>query len=156
MSSNILFQEKQRFNQWWLYLILVLPFGFMIYEVASGDINWTAIVIELIVLGLVFALIISTNLKTTVYENGIGYSFFPFVLKERVILWDEIKTIEVRQYQPLLEYGGWGLRYSLKNGRAYNIRGNQGLQLVLKNDKKILIGTQQPATLQQVLEKLKK
>jgi hypothetical protein len=40
-------------------------------------------------------------------------------------------------------YGGWGIKRGI-GGLAYNVSGNQGLQLVLTDGRKILIGTQKP------------
>ena len=45
------------------------------------------------------------------------------------------------QYNALLEYGGWGVRVS-PLGMAF-IAGNTGVQLVLKDGSKVLIGTNQ-------------
>jgi hypothetical protein len=59
-------------------------------------------------------------------------------LKKKFFSWEEIEKISVREYSPLFEYGGWGIRRG-KSGRAYNVKGNIGLQLVLKNGKKILL-----------------
>ncbi len=154
MTELTIFEEKQRFNQWWLYAILLLPVGFIGYEIISKEINWNAVLIELLILALVFALIFSIQLKTKITETGIGVQFFPFVWKEKHFRWDEIKTMEVREYSPIAEYGGWGLRYSFKNGKAYNISGNNGLQLIFTNDKKLLIGTKKPEELKAALSKL--
>ncbi|MHC4386604.1 MAG: hypothetical protein ACYSUG_06395, partial [Planctomycetota bacterium] len=55
----------------------------------------------------------------------------------------DIETIYPRLYSPIAEYGGWGIRFG-KSGGAYNLRGSQGIQLILKNGKNFLIGTQQP------------
>jgi hypothetical protein len=62
---------------------------------------------------------------------------------EHTIPWSDIDQIYVREYSPLAEYGGWGIRYS-RNGRAYNVRGNKGIQISKKNGKRILLGTQHP------------
>ena len=35
--------------------------------------------------------------------------------------------------------GGWGWRYSIRNGRAFNISGNKGLQIIFKDGKKLLL-----------------
>jgi len=83
------------------------------------------------------------SLKTNINKTGISVRFFPFHRKERFYNWDQINNCYVRQYRPLLEYGGWGIRFGT-NGTAYNIRGNKGIQLKLKNGREILIGTQKP------------
>ena len=49
--------------------------------------------------------------------------------------------VHVRTYSPVIEYGGWGMRYG-RNGTAFNVRGNVGIQIVKKDGKRILIGTQ--------------
>ena len=41
------------------------------------------------------------------------------------------------------EFGGWGIRVA-GDGRAYNAYGNQGVQLILTDGSRILIGTQRP------------
>ena len=66
-----------------------------------------------------------------------------------------IATSNVRQYSPLLEYGGLGMRIGLfGKGKAWNISGDKGLQLEFNNQKKLLIGTNQPEELAATLEKI--
>ena len=81
------------------------------------------------------------------------FQFKPFHLKEKHIKPDDINSFEVRKYKPIAEYGGWGIRAGgRKAGRAYNVSGNMGLQLYLKNNKKILIGTQKPGEIRKAME----
>ncbi|MHC4338483.1 MAG: hypothetical protein ACYSTG_11155 [Planctomycetota bacterium] len=63
-----------------------------------------------------------------------------------------------RTYKPIREYGGWGIRYSFRKGigRAYNMSGNKGVQLVFKNGKKLLIGSQKPDELAQAINSIMK
>ncbi|NVL91956.1 MAG: hypothetical protein HWN71_02845 [Desulfobacterales bacterium] len=49
-------------------------------------------------------------------------------------------------YNPLKDYGGWGIRYG-RGGRAYNVSGNRGVYLELSNGKSLLIGSLQPEEL---------
>lgn len=125
------FEETQKFNQWWMYLILAL--------------------VAIIVLGAVL-LMICSRLDTRIDEQGIHVQFFPFMRQERNIAWENIKTIQVRKYSPIGEFGGWGYRGSKKN-RAYNVVGNQGLQLELNDGTRLLIGTQKAEELQNLLER---
>jgi hypothetical protein len=66
--------------------------------------------------------------------------------------WNEVQQCYIREYSPIFEYGGWGWRYSFSNGRAYNVSGKIGLQIVLKNGKRILIGTQKANKLKEYIE----
>ncbi|MBE9601319.1 hypothetical protein [Pedobacter sp. MC2016-24] len=61
----------------------------------------------------------------------------------------------VRKYSPLTEYGGWGIRFGLfGQGNAFNVSGNEGLQLEFNDHTKLLIGTKKPAELTETLNKI--
>jgi len=157
------FIEEQRFTQMWLIILLIVTMGvpvFMILrEFSESDGQDMDVKIGmLVVFGtviLVFGLIFSLKLKTRIDESGIQYRFFPFHVKIRLIAWHEIQEVYVRKYNPISEYGGWGIKggalWSKSKGVAYNVSGNIGIQLVLKNGKKILIGTQKEKDANNVL-----
>jgi hypothetical protein len=67
--------------------------------------------------------------------------------------WTDIEQAYVRAYDPLSEYGGWGLKGTRYN-RAFNISGDQGLQLVLHDGNRLLLGTQRPTEITQALSQL--
>ena len=96
-----------------------------------------------------------TKLYTTIDETGISYRFLPFHFNPRKVAWTEIEYAWVRKYRPIVEYGGWGIRYGMGGkGMAFNISGNMGLQLVLKTGKRVLIGTQNPDGINEALNQL--
>jgi hypothetical protein len=158
--DKVLFNEDQRFTQSWiailLYLILILNsglFGYGIYKQIILGQSWgntpmsdTALVITFLLVMAVFTglliLFHRAVLKTTITTESLRFKFPPFFFKEKVIRADEIHQAEIRKYKPILEYGGWGIRIGISRGKAYNVKGNIGIQLYLKNGKKILIGTQ--------------
>lgn len=115
-----------------------------------------------IVMGMLMAVnlfllwsLLTTRLVTEVSESEIRYRYFPFHFSMRSITWSQVKNAFVRQYSPLGEYGGWGIRKKLfKNDWVYNISGKEGLQLELKDGSKVLIGTQKPEELQTVVKNL--
>ena len=78
------------------------------------------------------------RLKTRVSEEGLHYQFFPIHLKERTIPFRDIESFKARKYSPFKEFGGWGIRFGFE-GKAYNVSGKEGLQLVLKKQKKSFI-----------------
>jgi hypothetical protein len=65
----------------------------------------------------------------------------------------EIESFEVRTYRPVTEYGGWGIKGSSRN-KAYNISGNVGLQLKLKNGRRVLFGTQESQAVEYAMRKM--
>jgi hypothetical protein len=166
MNSPILFSEKQHFKQWWLWLILLAVNGFILFgivwQVVLGNTFGDKPIgnTELLILGGVIVaitlLMLLSKLETKISIDGIAVRFFPLHFKFRHFSWDELANAYVRQYSPLGEYGGWGLRYSISgHGKAYNVSGKQGLQLEFTNGKKLLIGTKKADELRDVLNTLK-
>jgi hypothetical protein len=97
----------------------------------------------------------SIKLVTVVDNEGVHYRFAPWQRKPKTIRPEDIKEYHVRKYRPLLEYGGWGVRKSIrKYGTAYNVAGNIGMQFVLGNGSKFLIGTQKADSFKRALDKL--
>jgi len=153
MKSNTLYTESQSFFSWWLCLILLTV------SVASFSVHWHDLLrlnfvplfqlpgfwINLVLWGL-FAVL---RLKTTIREDGIEVYFFPFNFYRKRVQWSDIQSIEVRKYNPIGEFGGWGLRRGWK-GLAFSARGNMGLQLTLETGKVLLIGTQNPVVIEQL------
>ncbi|HYD22898.1 MAG TPA: hypothetical protein VEB40_15550 [Flavipsychrobacter sp.] len=156
------FAETQRFRQRWVWLVLGVAATVPCVSILVSD-NWserTSAIIDLAVaIGippLIIGFLTQIKLSTRVDSSGVSFRFFPIQLKETTIFWDEIEKVDVRTYKPIREFGGWGWRHSFKNGRAFNVSGNWGLQLVLKTGKKVLVGTQKADELRSVLAGLGK
>jgi Family of unknown function (DUF6141) len=154
MESRPAYREAQRFRQWWIWLTLAVPTGLVWYgafrPLVLGE-SWgdrPASEGVLLILWLLFgvglpALFLSLKLVTEVREDGIYIRFIPFHLRFQRIAFSEVEQAEARKYRPIVEYGGWGIRYGLfGKGKAYNVSGNRGVQLVLKGGKRLLIGSQ--------------
>lgn len=130
--------------------MLPAPIITTVLELTSKIKEDDALIALIIVWGLcggIAAMFMWSHLDTEITEDEIRLRYPPFINKPKVIPYSDIKSIQVRKYDPLGEYGGWGLRYgwtNSKKNRAYNIKGNMGLQLVLNDDMRILIGTMKP------------
>jgi hypothetical protein len=92
--------------------------------------------------------LVATQMTTEVTSGAIYVGFTPF--GKKCIPKEDIEQAYVRTYSPLGEFGGWGYRMGRK-GIAFNVSGDQGLQLVLRDGKQILIGTQRPEELRRVM-----
>lgn len=155
-----IFTEKQQFNQWWLYVIfgasllaMVIPVALNSEEMFKDKVAKIALSITfLLILVAVFIIRIIT-LHTRIDEKGIHYRFTPFHRKQYLVSWNEVNNVYVRKYNAISEYGGWGYRgFSLRSsGRAYNVKGNRGIQIEFKNGKKLLLGTQKEVEAQRIL-----
>ena len=160
--KTVRFSETQKFRQWWLWSSLAGIKGlmgfFIVTQVLFGKPFGSNVVDNLaLLIGFFFMLILSLlffvmKLETRITATGIAVRFYPIQLKFRNYTWEDIEEAYVREYSPLGEYGGWGIRYNLfGKGRALNVSGRMGLQLVFKDGRKLLIGTAKPEDLMQVL-----
>lgn len=168
----IFFKEQQRFDQWWLWvllgttdLIILYIFGHGYYEQLLLGNPWgdkpmsdTGLILVSLfaftVLTMVNVLIFTTSLETRIDKRYIQYRYFPYVRRWKKVDRADLEKAYVRKYSPIGEFGGWGYRALLRgSNKALNIKGNMGLQLVFKDGKRLLLGTQKPGQLKEVLEK---
>lgn len=155
--SKAQFEESQSFNQWWLILLFIGFFVFLLYqfivELSAEDSDPMPYTLAFTILALIAFFISKVVLNTKIDAHGIHIQFWPFYIKSKLFSWSEIESIDVIKYNPILDYGGWGYRFNFRGkGTALNVKGNQGIQLTLKNGKKILIGTQKPAEVRQIIQ----
>jgi hypothetical protein len=142
-DDEVIYEEVQPFDQIWIWVLMGIELVVLVIAlVASGQAMWT-VGLGLGAMTLTMALLSSLKLYTRIDSMGVHYRMKPFHFREQTIPWEEVDQIHVRKYSPILEYGGWGMRYG-RNGKAFNVRGNYGIQIVKKNGKKVLIGTQRP------------
>jgi len=116
--------------------------------------SWDDLITLLLINAALIVFFILLRLETKLDEHGVYYRLFPFHLRMRFIAWTDVAQVKVRSYDPLGEYWGWGIKGTRKN-RAINISGDVGLQLELKNGRKVLIGTLQKKMLEEVVEVVK-
>jgi len=164
MNQEVLFSERQKFKQWWLLAILLCVNSLFIFGICKqiilgqqfGDkpMSDTGLLIITGLFLLLTILIFTSRLDTLIKGDGIYVRFFPFHLKFKHYKWTSLTKSFVREYSPVTEYGGWGLRLGLfGKGTAFNVSGNEGLQLEFNDHKKLLIGTNKPAELTEILSK---
>ena len=153
-----LYNEKQKFTQWWLWggliaLFVASLFAFykqiIVHETLGDNPVPNSLIYTLLILSfLLLALFYTIELRTNINKDLIQMQFFPFVKKN--VKWAEIKTVTVVNYGFV---GGWGIRLWTKYGTVYNIKGKIGLAIALKNGKRFLIGTQKETELKAFIEK---
>ena len=162
--DTLLFKEIQRFRSPWGWLIVIglnLLFAWAFVQQIIFDKPWGSnpasnfvlVLISLIPIGILI-LFLTVRFETGINENGIYYMFFPFHFKRHLIDWKNVDKAFIREYNPISEYGGWGIRFWFGYGNAYNISGNKGIQLEFKNGKRLLFGTQKPKDIEEVLQQL--
>jgi hypothetical protein len=133
-SHAVSFREVQRFRQLWLWALLA--FVCVVSVVSIGPVG-------LAVAGVVVVFMWSLRLETEVREDGVYLKLAPLHRSFQHVAWDAIESVESVRYRPLLEYGGWGIRW--RPGKlAYNVSGSRGVRLGRPDDRELLVGSQRP------------
>ena len=142
-----LFEENQKFTQWWLWVILL---SFPI--ISFGPFDENAVNINYVLIGFFIPFLFYLfELRLKVSAEGLHYQFFPFHLKSHIIKLEDIEKFKAMEYSPLKEYGGWGIKYGFK-GKAYNVSGNNGVKIFLNNGTNIMFGSQKHLELAKALK----
>lgn len=143
------FCETQRFKQPLLWAIMVILLIIIIARRPLMSIQEFYIGITVII--VLMTLFLFLRLRTTIDSETITIQFFPIF--SRSIGWKEIENVNVVNYGFV---GGWGVRKSAKYGTIYNVKGSDGILIVLKSGKKITLGTQKPSEVGAFISSLKK
>ena len=154
---ELLYSERQRFRPQdgvllavlWLVILTGPAFSlWAIFQqivmgspVGNNPASDLVLIMLALILGVGLPLFMYTmGLDTEVRESGVFIRFRPFHRKWVVFGIDSITTAQAHTYSPLKDYGGWGIRYGRK-GKVYNVSGNKGALLTLKDGKTIMIGS---------------
>jgi hypothetical protein len=154
MKDRILFQETQKFDQWWLGIIILglvlILVSFFNWSESFVD-QWTIdkIITSVLLVGIL-VLFLASKMTTTITDEKIRVSFFPFLKRE--FLWDGLQQAQIIDYGFI---GGWGIRIWTSYGTIYNVRGSKGIHIKTA-DKQYVIGTQKEEELRSKIAHLLK
>ncbi len=156
MATQV-FKETQTYRGTWIMYLIVLveiPTLILLLTLFFKEENKTEMGIALglvtITMAFIFLLLFNLKLETRIDQFGISFRYFPFINSWRKYPFDQIKKLEVINYSPITDYGGWGLKGN-STTKAYSILGDQGLLLDVGEKKKIMIGTMKAKELEQFL-----
>ncbi len=164
MKNDILFSEQQFWGPV-AYLVVILVNLIVFFALLKAKTNKAGIPLKawqmklkwvfmsIFFLGSIYFM--SFRLETQIKAEGIYVRFFPQQLSYKLYAFSDIKSIEVREYSPMAEFGGWGFKGSDEN-KAINASGNKGIQLIFNNGKKLLIGTNKEKEAGEALLKMNK
>lgn len=166
MDDKILFEETQKFDQWWIKLIIIaysvnltyLAFMQFLKDVPFLGLGWSNTVVGILwfVFGLIVPIgVLMAKLVTQVKPDGIYIKFIPIHQGFCKIDAEDITSAELKTYNALGEYGGWGIRYG-KSGNAFSVKGNKGVNITLKHTRNLLIGSQKSEKLLSAIKEMQK
>jgi hypothetical protein len=153
----LLYHETQRFTQPWMWALLIglaalqcCIFGQVLlpghHATPDDPPLWLACAIVGFVAVALPLFIFSCCLTTQVRRDALLLQFVPFHLRPLAVDYRAITSCQAVKYNPLLDYGGWGLR-SGAGGKAYNVTGNLGVRLEFTTGQALLIGSRHPLEL---------
>jgi hypothetical protein len=151
------FEETQHLREPWVWafvaLVSVAILAWAGLAWRSGDSFTASLFVMCVVSVAAPAFIAWVRLRVTITEHEIVVSLRPFI--GRRIPLDQIVSAEARTYRPLLEFGGWGIRWGRGGVRAYTIDGNQGVELRLLDGRRVLLGSRRPEELAATITRAK-
>lgn len=159
-ESEILFEEIQsRTSRQTVSFFRTLSIIFLIALIVNlvlqkGAANaFTYFLITVLPVLIVLNLILPSNLTTQIRSDGIYVRFPPFRPSFAKFYWADISEVYLRKYDAITEYFGWGVKIS-PNGVGYIVGGNIGIQIIFKNGNKVLITTQRPDEVNEILKRV--
>lgn len=157
----VLYREVQYMRRvWWVMLLIVamtvLVWWGFVQQILLGEpwgsdpaSDWIMWLIWLI-FGIGFPLLfLIMRPIVEVSEESLTIHYIP--LTKRTVPLADIEDVAARTYKPLREFGGWGVRGS-GHRQAYNVSGNQGVEVTLRNGDTIMIGSQRAPELALAIE----
>ena len=160
VKNRILFMERQRFTQWWLWVLILFPLVYIFIDINfidnqmdKGNGSFSIIFPEdywISVLTVVLIFLFFRLMKLTTQIDSDKILIKHLFLYKRTLYWEDVEEAKIIKYG----FVGYGIRFSIKYGTVYNVKGNKGLFLRLKNGKECVIGTQRPEELARISQKL--
>lgn len=154
---SIFFEEKQRFTQWWLWLvmspIIAAVSGLFIYGIVQQIIFGTPwgdkpmsdeglIVFGIFTVTLCVGLALlffNALLEIRVDKRAIEYRYSPIIRNWKRIERESIAEFRIKKY-----FTGHGIGREFNGTRKLTVKGNKAIEFKLSNGVRIMIGTQQP------------
>ena len=158
ISGTVLFRETQQFRVqwlWWLIILCVvssigLIVGLAFTEQETRADSWIALAFVVPLEAGMLYLFYIVKLETVVSDEGVFYKWGPFFSQYNFIAVTDIAQVTLRK-GPSLSYG---FHLIPGYGTVHNTGPGKGIQFVLKNDKKIFIGTQKLNNFQSAIESI--
>jgi hypothetical protein len=146
MDGRVSFHEEQRFRQWWIWALLGAVAVPALVIVAIRGLVLSVMIAPLLLLAI-GALFAFARLVVDVDREAITVAFH-FLWPKRRIPLSEVRSATATKYRGFIDYGGYGVRYSLFRGWAFNVSGDEGVVVETKNGSRLMIGSQRTKELE--------
>ena len=161
-KSEILFEEIQQFTKApvreFIKILMGIVFIALVVSLAlqKGRMtDYNRLLIIFLPILLVANFILGSKLITQVRIDGIYVRFPPWQSKFSQYNWTDIAEVFVKDYKPMQEFMGWGIRYA-PGKIGFIVSGNSCIEIVFKNGNRVLITTQRPGEVKEVLRRIER
>lgn len=154
MGTSETFKSVQKCKQPLVWMILIGAAIFSWYSVyqqilfripfGSDPAPDALLIVIWIVFGVGFPIgLFATRLSIQIDEDEFTYRLFPLHLQTHSFRLADIKKMEAVSIRPILDFGGWGIRFSHK-GKGYIIGGNKAVKVIFKTGRPVYFSTDEP------------
>jgi hypothetical protein len=134
-----------------LLVLIALVINIVLQKGRAND--FTYLLITIFPVLFILNLLLPFKLTMQIRTDGIYVRFPPLQPSFRKFYWSEISQVYIRSYDAVSEYYGWGIKIS-PAGTGYIVAGNVGIQIIFKNGNKVLITTQRPDEVNEILRRI--
>jgi hypothetical protein len=157
-ATKVSFFEIHNYRKPWVFIPLLAVNMILAYQTLlslQADNSGSSAVYFFLLISAVSLFFMLLEIRMRIDESGIRVMFFPFHWFYKKHRWEDIEKCYARTSSPMIEFGGWGLRYSLGGyGKAYTLYGYEGIQIDFKNGKKLFIGSRKATEIQTIINQI--
>lgn len=156
-KGKIIYEETQQFRAGWLWALVCLAIlssiGITVGAILTAapkrpELWW--LLAGVVVLQSVFVyLFYITRFETTITTEGVYYKWWPFQRRESFVATNEILHASISKAP-----WTYGSQWLPGFGKVHNLSSGKGVAFVLKNGKKLFLGTQRESLFETALRKL--
>ncbi|MDR9366555.1 MAG: DUF6141 family protein [Balneolaceae bacterium] len=148
------FKSVQKCKQPFMWVIIVGIALFIWYSIfqqivlgnpiGNNPASDLVLIIIWMVIGIGFPLaLFAMKLIIKIDSENFSYRLFPLHFRMHSYRLDDIESMEVVTYRPILDFGGWGIRWGHK-GKGYIISGKKGVKVQFRAGRPVYFSSDEP------------
>lgn len=157
--AQTIYKEEQQYRNWESIVFISILIAGLVYGIVSGNAK-NAMAISpmwlsacLVALSGFLLYLLNIKLRVSVSDKSISYQYFPIHDKKKKVKINDIKFCAVVDPSTAETYTGRNLNFAVRE-QMYSVTGRRGLQVVLKNNKRLFIGSKNPQELKNRIESI--
>lgn len=145
------------YREWssWSEWILVVFWGSMLIGMATVSLApgesdqerfWGMVVLGVVAVSVQ---LLVAGLGVRLYRDHLVVGLGSLGLISQKVRYDQIVRTESVKYEPIREFGGWGVRWGKDGKKAWTARGNRAVVLHLRDGTRLYVGSDAPHRLEE-------